>query len=167
MPDILKVLQAEHDVLRDLFSQLNATTDRALKKRQALMQEIEANLTPHAKWEEDVFYPAFAERANQQGLKIHAEAVEEHRIVERMVIPDVKSAEFGTPEFAGRAKVFGDLIDHHASEEETELFRQFRQLFSAQERAQLAEEYEEWKHSLMGAARVSGEKVKSTLRAAL
>lgn len=43
------------------------------------LADIEKNLIPHAKWEEEVFYPAFAERADRDGLKTHAEAIQEHR----------------------------------------------------------------------------------------
>ena len=57
--NILKTLQAEHDTVRSLFEQLDATTDRAEKTRAQLLADIEANLMPHAKWEESVFYPAF------------------------------------------------------------------------------------------------------------
>ena len=44
MADILNVLKAEHNALRKLFKELDRTTDRAVKKRQQLIQEIEANL---------------------------------------------------------------------------------------------------------------------------
>ena len=145
--DILKTLQEEHDTLRELFSQIKDTTDRAKKTRAELLETIEANLIPHAKWEEQVFYPAFKERADRDGLQTHAEAVAEHHAVEATVIPDVHAADVETPEFAGRVKVFGEFIDHHAKEEEKTMFKMAREMFSAEERAQLDEEYEEWKAS--------------------
>ncbi len=150
--DILRTLKAEHDQLRDLFEQMEATTDRAGKKRADLLVKIKANLLPHAKWEETVFYPMFAERADRDGLKTHAEAVEEHRAVEKTVLPDVHAAEITTPQFAGRVKVFGEMIDHHASEEESTMFSMARRLFSARERAELDEAYEAWKASPAAAA---------------
>src|SRR5690606_6908262 len=145
--NILRTLKAEHDELRALFEQMEQTSDRAGRKRTELLGKIEANLMPHAKWEETVFYPAFAERANREGLKIHAEAVEEHRAVEKTVIPDVHAADVTTPQFAGRAKVFGELIDHHARDEEKEMFAMARKLFTTQELAEFDEAYEEWKAS--------------------
>lgn len=167
MADILNVLKAEHNALRKLFKELDSTTDRAVKKRQKLMQEIEANLLPHAKWEETVFYPAFAARASHDGLKTHAEAVEEHRVVEKLVVPDVKSADPATRKFAGNAKVFADLIDHHAKEEETTMFAEARKLFSADERAQMAEQYVQWKGSPAALALVAGAKAKAAIKGAL
>ena len=98
--DILKTLKAEHDVVRGLFDELKETTDRATKKRSDLLAKIKKNLMPHAKWEEIVFYPAFKERADRDGLQTHAEAVEEHKAVEETVIPDVNAADVGTPQFA-------------------------------------------------------------------
>lgn len=167
MADILNVLKSEHDTLRRLFKELDATSDRAEKQRETLLQEIEANLLPHAKWEETVFYPAFAERASHDGLKTHAEAVEEHRIVEKLVIPDVKGAEIGSREFAGNAKVFADLIDHHATEEENTMFAEVRRLFTDEERMQLAEQYAEWKESPAAAALLTAAKMKAGMKAML
>ena len=46
MRDILKTLKSEHDDLRGLFDEMNATTDRAEKGRTELLQKIEANLIP-------------------------------------------------------------------------------------------------------------------------
>ncbi len=166
--DILKTLKTEHDQLRDLFEQMEGTTDRAGKKRAELLQKIEANLLPHAKWEETVFYPKFAERADREGLKTHAEAVEEHRAVEKTVIPDVHAADIGTPQFAGRVKVFGELIDHHARDEENEMFAMARKLFTAQELAELDEAYEQWKASsastLVSAMAAAKTQVQATVR---
>ena len=150
--DILKTLQTEHDELRALFEEMETTTDRAEKKRARLLEQIKANLLPHAKWEELVFYPMFAERADRDGLKTHAEAVQEHRAVEKTVLPDVHAADFATPQFAGRVKVFGEMIDHHATEEETTMFSMARKLFTPKERAELDVAYEEWKASPAAAA---------------
>lgn len=164
--DILKTLQAEHDKVRALFDDMKGTTDRARKTRADLLEQIESNLLPHAKWEEQVFYPAFKERADRDGLQTHAEAVEEHRAVENTVIPDVHAADVDTPEFAGRVKVFGEFVDHHATEEEKTMFKMARQLFSVEERAQLDEEYETWKQSNSTINMLAGEKAKANLKGA-
>ena len=163
--DILKTLKSEHDDLRELFKQMEATTDRAKKTRADLLAEIEANLLPHAKWEELVFYPAFKERADRDGLKTHAEAVQEHRAVELTVLPDLMSKPTDTPEFAGSAKVLGEFVDHHASEEESTMFKMARTMFSAEERAEFDEQYEQWKGSPAAAAVVAGSMAKSGAKA--
>lgn len=162
--DILKTLKTEHDDLRSLFEELNATTDRASKTRTELLAKIDKGLLPHAKWEEQVFYPAFAERADRDGLKANAEAIAEHHAVEHSVMPEVHEAEVETPQFAGRAKVFGEFIDHHAKEEEKTMFKMARELFSAEERAAFDEQYEAWKQSDQGMAAVAEAAVQTGAR---
>lgn len=142
--DILKTLQTEHDTVRALFDKINDTTDRAAKTRGGLLEDIEDALIPHAKWEELVFYPAFKQRADRDGLKTHAEAVAEHHAVEQ--------------------KVFGELVEHHAGEEEKTLFKMARGMFSAEERASLDEQYEQWKDSSEARAIVAREKAKAGLK---
>lgn len=164
--DILKTLKDEHDALRGLFKQAKDTSDRAVKTRAELLEQIEDSLIPHAKWEEQVFYPAFRERADRDGLQTIAEAYAEHHAVENSVIPEVHEAESGTPEFAGRIKVFGELVDHHAKEEEGTMFRMARELFSPEERAQLDEDYEAWKSADETRQVVMAEKAKAVSRSA-
>ena len=165
--DILKTLKTEHDAVRALFEEMNQTTDRAKKSRAELLERIEASLLPHAKWEETVFYPAFRERADRDGLKTHAEAVEEHRAVESTVMPDVHASQVDTPEFAGRAKVFGEMIEHHAKEEEKTMFKMAREMFSVEERARLDEEYEAWKRSPAADSAVAAAKAKTGMKGAV
>lgn len=165
--DILKTLKTEHDALRALFAELNETTDRGRKTRADLLERIEAALIPHSKWEETVFYPAFRERADRDGLQTHAEAVEEHRAVESVVMPDVHASPIDTPEFAGRAKVFGEMIEHHAKEEEKTMFRMAREMFSVEERAQLDEQYEAWKRSPASDTAIAATKAKTGLKGAV
>lgn len=162
--DILKTLRSEHDELRGLFEQINATTDRAVKTRAELLRKVEAGLLPHANWEEEVFYPAIGERADRDGKKAIAEAYLEHHAIESVVMPEVKASDTTSPEFAGAAKVFGEQLDHHATEEEGTVFKLARALFSAEELAQFDQQYQDWKASAAGLARVGAEKVKGAVK---
>ena len=167
MRNILVTLKNEHDVLRGLFDQINATTDRAEKARTDLLRKIEDNLIPHAKWEELVFYPAFAERASHAQLLQHAEAIQEHRAVELTVLPDLHASEKTSRQFAGSVKVLSEFIDHHAKEEEDQMFASARELFSADELAEFDEQYEEWKASFAAAGITAHAKVKTGLKSVL
>lgn len=149
MRSILSTLKTEHDQLRALFEQVNATTDRAEKTRLELLEKIEAALIPHAKFEELVFYPALKSRANHEQKLLWAAAMQEHRAVEQSVLPDLKACDPNSCEFAGSAKVMGELIDHHSKEEERDIFAAMRELFTAQELADMDAQYEEWKASGM------------------
>ena len=167
MPNILQTLKAEHDQLRALFEQLDATTDRAEKTRTQLLEKVERLLIPHAKWEEQVFYPAFAERADNDGLKAHAEALEEHRAVEKTVLPDLKGADVDSRQFAGSAKALADMVQHHAREEENEIFTAMRKLFSAEELADLDAQYADWKESAVSDLMLVHAKAKSAIKGAM
>jgi len=164
MRSILATLKEEHGVLRGLFEQMDATSDRAEKRRADLLERIEAVLVPHAKWEEFVFYPAFAERAGHDELLQHAEAIQEHRAVEIAVLPDLHASAKGTRQFAGSAKVLGEFITHHAREEEREMFAAARKLFSRNELAELDEQYEAWKRSLAGNWATANASIKTHLK---
>ncbi|MBJ7573704.1 hemerythrin domain-containing protein [Luteimonas sp. MC1828] len=167
MRSILATLKKEHDALRGLFDQINATTDRAEKTRADLLEKIEANLIPHAKWEELVFYPAFAKRASHEQLLQHAEAIQEHRAVELTVLPDLHASEKTSRQFAGSVKVLGEFIDHHAKEEEKEMFASARDLFTPAELAEFDEQYEEWKSSFAAAGITAHAKLKTGLKSVL
>jgi hemerythrin-like domain-containing protein len=165
MGDILATLAREHDELRRLFGRLNATRDEDTTERRQLLEEIEANLVPHAKWEEMVFYPAFEERASHEQKLLYAAAMQEHRAVEQSVMPDLHAASVDSRQFAGSAKVFGELIDHHATEEENEMFSVARTLFSGEELARFDREYAEWKESTLAGAVGMHAKVKTAAKA--
>lgn len=147
MRSILATLAKEHAELKKLFEQMDATTDRAEKRRTLLLKQIEGALIPHAKWEELVFYPEFAKRASNDELLQHAEAIQEHRAVELTVLPDIHASAVGSRQFAGSAKVLGEFVTHHAKEEEKEMFKSAKKLFTKEELAELDVQYEKWKRS--------------------
>ncbi len=164
MRNILDTLTREHDELRAIFAQLTSTSDQAEEERAALLQQLEATLVPHAKWEELVFYPAFAERASHEQLLMHGEAMQEHRAVEQSVLPDLHAADIGSRQFAGSARALMHMIEHHASEEESQMFAAMSQLYTAPELAELDERYEHWKESNVSTAVLMHAKAKTAMK---
>ena len=63
--------------------------------------------------------------------------------------------------------MFGEFIDHHAKEEEKTMFKMAREMFSAEERSQMDEDYETWKSSDEAAKVVLTEKAKAVSGSAL
>src|SRR5262249_55491804 len=89
---------------------------------------IEHELKIHTKIEEDVFYPAFFESAKKMDdRELYFESLEEHHVVD-LVLPEIKEADPRSDQFAAKAKVLKDLVEHHAEEEETEMFPRARKL---------------------------------------
>ena len=56
------------------------------------------------------------------------EALEEHRAAGELVLPDLLRTEVDSEKFSGRAKVLKELFEHHADEEEKEMFKRARAL---------------------------------------
>jgi hemerythrin-like domain-containing protein len=140
MTDVLKILQEDHDNVRRMLSELASTSDRAVKTREKLFDAIEREVKIHTALEEEIFYPAFHEVLTKKEQEhLYFEALEEHHVVD-MVLPEAEDTEAGTPVFAAKAKVLKDLIEHHADEEEQEMFPTARQLMDEDTREALGQQ---------------------------
>jgi hemerythrin-like domain-containing protein len=167
MSSIIDTLKNEHDTLRTLFARINATTDSQKETREDLLKQIEEALIPHSKWEETEFYPAFNKRATHDQQLLYATSMQEHRVIEKTVLPDIHAAGYGTRQFAGSTKVLSELVEHHAEEEETQLFPAIKQLFNATELAEMDHQYAKWKESSAASAMSAFAKLKTAAKAAL
>ncbi len=146
--DAIAVLKQDHKNVRQLLKQLESAEDGA--QRLELLSEIENEVKVHTQIEEEIFYPAFQEAA--QGEKdehLYYEAVEEHHVVD-IVMPEIKETDEESDEFAAKAKVLKDLIEHHAEEEETQMFPKSRKLMDASELKELGRRLQQRKQQLMG-----------------
>lgn len=155
--DAIQLLKADHVEMRALLGELESTTSRALKKRRELLVEIEAKLKAHTTIEEEIFYPAF-KRAGEKSDddKMYFEALEEHRAAGDLVLPDLLKTDVGSETFSGRAKVLKELVEHHADEEEKEMFKVARKVMSAAELRELGARIAQRKKQLkaMGSPRL-------------
>ncbi|NID03572.1 hemerythrin domain-containing protein [Luteibacter jiangsuensis] len=143
--DAIKLLKTDHKLVKQLLSELAETSERATKKRAALLHEIQVNLKAHTTIEEEIFYPAFKKAGRKDEAKMYFEALEEHRAAEDLVLPDLLGTDPSSVEFSGRAKVLKELIEHHADEEEKEMFKDAKELLSKEELAELGARMEERK----------------------
>jgi len=144
----IDLLKADHEKVKGILSQLSESTDRALKKRVELLDKLEMEITIHTQLEEQILYPAFKEAGGKEQDEMYYEAKEEHRTVDSLVLPDLKSTDPSTPEFAGRVKVVKELLEHHIEEEETEMFPQAKKLLGKAKLDELGEQMEVMKASL-------------------
>lgn len=148
--DAIAQLKADHTKVRALLGELEKTSEKATTRREELLQEIERELKIHSTIEEDVFYPAFREAAEKKDdRKLYYEAVEEHHVVDT-VLPEIKETDPSTEVFAAKAKVLKDLVEHHAEEEETEMFPRARKLMNREELLRLGDQLAQAKASLTG-----------------
>lgn len=147
--DAIELLKADHEKVRDLLTQLTETTSRAEKTRTQLLEKIQLELEVHTTIEEEIFYPALREAGGKDEEELYFEALEEHRAAGELVLPDLLKTEVTSEQFAGRAKVLKELVEHHVEEEEEEMFKQVRELMDKEQLQQLGERMQQRKQELM------------------
>lgn len=146
--DAVALLKADHKELRHLLEQLKEADSPDSSRRAKLLERVEDALKTHTKIEEEIFYPAFRDAAaTKKDRQLFFEAVEEHHAVDT-ILPEVASATNEPDVFAARAKVLKELVEHHAEEEETEMFPRARKLFPPSELRRLGAEMAARKRSL-------------------
>jgi hemerythrin-like domain-containing protein len=111
-------------------------------------------LTVHEIIEEEIFYPALKE--HPKAKEIVLEGYEEHHVVDE-IMGELEGLDPTDEAFGPKAKVMAENIEHHIEEEEGEMFTQARQVFDADELAELGERMARRKESaqqeLFGAVR--------------
>lgn len=148
MPNAIELLKQDHDNVRKLLKELADTTNRAGKKRRELLSKIQKELEIHTQIEEEIFYSAFRKADEKKHGELYYEALEEHRIVEKMVVPDAQNAEVGSDEFGACAKVLKELVEHHAKDEEEEMFPMAQEALSVAQLEELGKRMEARKKEL-------------------
>src|SRR6185312_6706464 len=147
--DAIQLLKADHKKVKDLLAELSETTPRAVKKRGDLLAQIRINLKAHTQIEEEIFYPAFKEAGDKEDAKMYFEAMEEHRAAGDLVLPDLLNTDAASEKFSGRDKVLKELVEHHVKEEEEEMFKEAKKLFSKEELNELGARLEQRKAELV------------------
>jgi hemerythrin superfamily protein len=150
-PDAIALLKQDHEKVRGLLEQLEKSAGKNAAKAAKLVAQIEQELTVHATIEEEIFYPAFRDAVRSKDDKqMYYEALEEHHVV-KLVMPEVKEGQNDVgPEFAAKSKVLKELVEHHAGEEEKEMFPKARKVMDRNELRELGDRMAERKRQLMG-----------------
>lgn len=148
MPNAITMLKADHATVKRLLRELDESGERATKQRERLLADIEREVKIHSQLEEELFYPTFKKCAEKSEAEdLFYEATEEHHVVD-MVLPELKATSPKTPEFAAKAKVLRELIEHHVREEEGEMFPQARRLMSDEQLRALGDAMRKRKETL-------------------
>ena len=138
-PDAIALLKEDHKKVKGLFADLEKSSMRGGPRAQKLVAQIDKELTIHTTIEEEIFYPAFRDAVrSKDDKKMYYEAKEEHHVV-KLVLPEVKEGGMAVEEFAAKCKVLKELVEHHADEEEKEMFPEARKALSRAELQELGE----------------------------
>jgi hemerythrin-like domain-containing protein len=116
--DAIAMLKADHQKVRDLFQQYEATRDPGAKREVA--EQVFIELETHAQLEENVFYPAVNEETDE-GPELVKESLEEHETVKNL-IQELRGLPQDTDAFEAKFQELMDNVEHHVEEEESEMF---------------------------------------------
>ena len=118
--DAIALLTSDHREVKDLFEQYDKLGDKANSKKKTIADEICLSLTLHAMVEEEIFYPAVREAAKDAD-DLMDEAEVEHASAKHL-IAQIQEMDPEDDLYDAKVKVLGELIEHHVTEEEKEMF---------------------------------------------
>ena len=132
--DAIALLKADHANAKKLMTELEETTERGVKTREQMWTKLLKELTIHENIEEEVFYPALAKHPKARDIVL--EALEEHHLVDD-IVEQLKGTPFDDEHWGAKFKVTKENVEHHIEEEETEMFKITRQVFTKEELEEL------------------------------
>src|SRR4051794_20368835 len=143
--DALSLLKADHDKVKKMLANLDSTTERGVKTRSELFAKVKQELQVHEAIEEEIFYPALKEHPKAKELVL--EAYEEHNVVD-MVMREIEGVPVEDETWGAKLTVMKENVEHHIEEEESEMFKQAKQVFGKDELDQLGERMQARKQQL-------------------
>jgi hemerythrin superfamily protein len=131
MSNAVQLLEEQHAEASALFMKLERLTDPVTCAH--IFRTLDAKLRDHTAIEEQVFYPAFRERArNDKQASEIAEALHEHDHV-KSLLAGIEKLDPAGSSFKGKIAELKGAVQHHVREEEHGILPQARRLFSESE----------------------------------
>jgi hemerythrin superfamily protein len=123
--DALTLLTADHNRVRGLFSRfLSAEENEDTAEMAQLAEKIIFELEVHTTIEEEIFYPEIKD-ADEEIKDTVDEGIEEHHVA-KILISEAKALPPGDDAWVAKMKVLIESVEHHAGEEEEEMFPMVR-----------------------------------------
>jgi hemerythrin superfamily protein len=114
-----ELLKKQHREVKAMFKKMKKTNDA--RGRRSLMEQIGQALAMHTRIEEEIFYPAVRGLETKKADEMVAEALEEHHVV-KLVLKELPQVDPQDERFEAKMTVLSELVEHHADEEEEEMF---------------------------------------------
>jgi hemerythrin superfamily protein len=145
--DATTLLTADHNRVRGLFTRFQAAhEDENQQAMRQLADEIVTELKVHTTIEEEIFYPE-VRKGGSELEEVVAEGLEEHHVVD-VLMEELAGLEPGGEEWTAKLQVMIENVEHHAEDEEQEMFPQVSRVFDADALRSLAERLEARKGQL-------------------
>ena len=123
------LLKKQHKEVKALFKKVEGTENA--RQRRQLLDEISQSLEGHTLIEEEIFYPAVRGLDTEKAEEMVLEAYEEHHVV-KLVLAELPRVNPEDERFEAKMTVLSELVEHHADEEEKEMFKTAQKLGKAE-----------------------------------
>jgi hemerythrin superfamily protein len=136
--DALTLLTADHNRVRGLFERFRKAEDaKNTARMSSLAETIFTELQVHTTIEEEIFYPESHDLSAEIGDTVD-EGVQEHHVV-KVLMSEIERLSAGEDDWVAKMTVLMENVEHHAEEEENELFPKVRSHTTADDRKQMGE----------------------------
>jgi hemerythrin superfamily protein len=145
--DALELLTADHNRVRGLFARFKKAeeSDDTATATEVAAKIVE-ELTVHTTIEEEIFYPAIT-GCSEEIKDVVEEGWQEH-LVAKKIIDELGQCETASDSWMAKVKVLIESVEHHAEEEEKEMFPKVRSAVTDEVRTDLGMQLTERKKSL-------------------
>lgn len=143
----LDLLIADHNRVRGLFAQFRQAHEA--DDRPAMVEvaaKILEDLEVHTTIEEEIFYPSIRDTSEEIGEMVD-EGVQEHHVV-KVLMEELGDVDVTSDEWAAKVTVLIENVEHHAEEEEQDMFPPLRSRLAADRLEALADQMETRKREL-------------------
>jgi len=144
--DAIELLTQDHNEVRSLFEQFKSAHEAEDTDRmKEVAGKVFAELDVHTTIEEEIFYPAVRGEDDELDESVD-EGLQEHHVVD-VLMNEMRDLEAGDDEWVAKMTVLIENVEHHADEEEEEMFPEVREQLGEERIQQLGRQLEERKES--------------------
>ncbi|MDQ2825674.1 MAG: hemerythrin domain-containing protein [Actinomycetota bacterium] len=119
--DALALLTADHNRIRGLFARFQAAEEgKDTAQTTELSEKIFTELEVHTAIEEEIFYPEIIAASEEIKASVD-EGLEEHHVA-KVLMQETKALSAEDDSWVAKMKVLIEGVEHHAGEEEEEMF---------------------------------------------
>jgi hemerythrin superfamily protein len=140
--NLYDMLRKDHERVREIFAQLERTTESDDSRRENLFTDLYRELDVHSQAEEKFLYSRL--KGEDETRELVLEALDEHKDVKRS-LDELESMDKGSAEWTARLRALRESVEHHVEEEENDLFPRARKTLDEEEAAGIAEDIEAFK----------------------
>lgn len=148
--DVRALLEKDHDEVKEILVALDEGKRGA--SRAALLTKLKRELTAHSRAEEKIVYDALIRaRAKLETHVLAEEGYVEHHSVDDL-LKRISKLPVGNELWKAHVKVLREMLEHHISEEQNQMFAQLGEYFEREELVRMGERFLRQKNAVLNSA---------------